>query len=587
MRTRLFLTALAVCLAVLFAVTGARRNRTWPLGRRRPVLETSPAERSSGEALEVKAAAEGKERLARCAEKESPEPGTNGGRRLIVSAAGVPLAVVVVAGALFLSGALTSHAIQSPTISLDMITSGTLYDPATNTMTVGQIDNASTGSTNVTHIHSTNLVVQNVEDLIGWQVRLNYIGDRMRPQSQSLGLFTDSITGQTVGFTNLPIDPLTHVHRDLTAAAAIPLGAPGAQTALLGGTYNGTQDAVISPDTPPKTPPDDNSYSAPSGGVLSQLNLQVVGNECNTGPMTIDLDDSSPNAPGSLVIFFDGTGASSVALAENQLFDGSHTETGGICGTPTATPGGATPTGTATGTPAATSTTTGTPAATATRTATASPTPTATRTATATATSNGAPTATTTPTPTASPPPETRTPAATPSPTPATLPETGTETATPVELTATATATPTPSLETGTPAETAPPTATATVTATATATPTPTATETPAPAITATASAAPTATGIAIATPSPTATTTASRTATATPAVAAASATPARILAVSPSPGATVTRATAVLPAVLPPTGGDDPKVFLMALFVVGGVMFCAGWMAIKTAVKR
>src|SRR5438105_3138740 len=103
MRTRLFLTASAVCLAVLFAVTGARRNRTRPLGRRHLVLATSPAERSGGEGLEVKAAAEAEERLARCAEKESPEPGTNGGRRLIVSAAGVPLAVVVVTGPLFLT----------------------------------------------------------------------------------------------------------------------------------------------------------------------------------------------------------------------------------------------------------------------------------------------------------------------------------------------------------------------------------------------------------------------------------------------------------------------------------------------------
>jgi len=570
MRARLIVTAVAVCAAVLLGVTSANRNRTRPLGPRRAGLATPSAETSAEDTPEVKPPSEAEEPVATFdLERPSPTARVNRGRRFIFTVAGVPLAVTVAAGTLFLSGALTSRAIQDPTVSLDMNTTGTAYDVTTNTMTVGAIDNTSTGSSNVTHLHFTDLVVKNIEDLIGWQVRLNYLGDRMRVQSQNVGPFTDDRTAQPLGFTNLPIDHTTLLHRDLTAAADIPLGLPGPQTAIVGGVYLGAHDAAVSPDTPAKTTPDDNSYSAPSGGVLTQLTLQVVGNQCNAGPMTMDLDDGNPNAPGSLVIVFDGIGATTVVLAENQLFDGTHTETGGVCGTPTPTPGGVTPTAT----PTATSAATATPTRTATPTPAATAGPTATRTATATATSTGAATAATTPTDTASPSQETGTPTATPSPTPAGPPETGTPTETPVEVTATATPTPTPLVETGTPTETASPTATetaaptATATATATATPTATADETASPAAT------------------PAATATALPSAARTPVVAGASATPAVVVAVNPSAAAAVAK-TAVLPAVLPPTGGADPDAIDVTLFVAGGLLFCAGWITLKKAAK-
>ena len=34
---------------------------------------------------------------------------------------------------------------------------------------------------------------------------------------------------------------------------------------------------------------------------VAQVTLQVVGNECNLGAMTMDLDDGNPNPPGSNV----------------------------------------------------------------------------------------------------------------------------------------------------------------------------------------------------------------------------------------------------------------------------------------------
>src|SRR5437667_1256041 len=93
----------------------------------------------------------------------------------------VALLAIVASAAFLLSGRLTSHAVQNPTISLDMVTTGTTYDDTTNTMTVGTIENTSSSALSSTHIHATHLVVMNVEDLVAWQVRLNYIGDRLRP----------------------------------------------------------------------------------------------------------------------------------------------------------------------------------------------------------------------------------------------------------------------------------------------------------------------------------------------------------------------------------------------------------------------
>src|SRR2546429_547926 len=117
------------------------------------------------------------------------------------------LAAAIIASTLFLVWN-TTRAVQLPTISLDMVTTGNTYDEPTKRMTVGSIDNclAVAVANTATHSHPTHLVIQNVEDLVGWQIRLNYVGDQMRPQGQNVTPFTDNTTGQNVGFTNLPID---------------------------------------------------------------------------------------------------------------------------------------------------------------------------------------------------------------------------------------------------------------------------------------------------------------------------------------------------------------------------------------------
>src|SRR2546427_5240811 len=92
-----------------------------------------------------------------------------------------------------------THATQNPRIALDMVTADDSYNESTNSMTVGSIDNCLTTDppgNNDQHTHTAYLVIQEVEDLIGWQVRFNYDGGRMRPQSANFTPFHDVGRGQ-------------------------------------------------------------------------------------------------------------------------------------------------------------------------------------------------------------------------------------------------------------------------------------------------------------------------------------------------------------------------------------------------------
>ena len=171
-------------------------------------------------------------------------------RRFLPAALAITAAA---AGALLVSGALTSRAVQDPSLSLDMVTIGNGYDDATNTMTLGAIEDCLTTTppgNSTAHFHSVHVVIQNVEDLVGWQVRINYLGDSVRPNSVNFVPFADNTAGQNISFVNLPIDQATLVHRDLVTASSIPPAAAGPQTAAFGATYIGTQGFAISPDTP-------------------------------------------------------------------------------------------------------------------------------------------------------------------------------------------------------------------------------------------------------------------------------------------------------------------------------------------------
>jgi len=152
----------------------------------------------------------------------------------------------------------------------------------------------------------------------------------MRPLTANFAPFIDNGIGQNISFVNLPIDDSVAVHRGITSAASIPPQQLGPQTALVGSSYSGANTFAVSPDTPAKSPPDDTSYSAPGGGVLASVTLQVLAGQAGQPSLYIDLDDSAPNAPGSGVVFFDGSGTTTIDLAESSLGDGFHGE-GATC----------------------------------------------------------------------------------------------------------------------------------------------------------------------------------------------------------------------------------------------------------------
>jgi len=239
----------------------------------------------------------------------------------------LPLAAIVTVAALLLAGG-GGRAVQAPRMSLDMVNAGNGYDENANAMTVGTIENCSTTTpgNNAQHNHLVGVIIQDVEDLTGWQARLNYDGGRMRPSTANFTPFTDSIRGQNVSFPNLPIDPAGGVHREIVNASLIPPPAAGAQTAAIGSVYVGPPNAPVSPDTPAKAPPDDTSYSAPSGGIVATVTLQVLPGQAGQAALQMDLDDGNPNEPGSGVAVFDGTASREVYLDENALFDGFHAE---------------------------------------------------------------------------------------------------------------------------------------------------------------------------------------------------------------------------------------------------------------------
>jgi hypothetical protein len=267
-----------------------------------------------------------------------------------------------------------------------MVTTENSYDDATNTMTVGSTENCSTSAINTQHNHSVHIVIKNVEDLIGWQARVNYLGDKMRPNTVNFIPFLDNNTAQNISFGNLPIDQAALVHRDLITASSIPAAAPGPQTAAFGSSYIGVQDYAISPDTPAKAIPDDSSYSAPSGGVLAQVNLAVQGDQTGN-QLFMNLDDGSPNGPGSGIAYFNGTTSQTVDLPSSALGDGFHSE-GVPCVPQDCTTVECPPVTTPTPSPTATPTVTPTP------TQTVPPTPTPTPTASTNCPSSPTPTPT-------------------------------------------------------------------------------------------------------------------------------------------------------------------------------------------------
>ncbi len=264
---------------------------------------------------------------------------TGDARRLLLLGAAILVTTVVVV-ALLLSGwldsgddgreGLNAEAVaRTPRLAIDMDPSGNTYDDATNSMALGQIDYClETGSpgNDQAHTHAVHVVITGVEDLVGWQARLNYEGGQMRPLSVNFAPFADSERGQNVSFLNLPLDPASGVHREVVGASILQPMGEGSQTSLIGATYSGQQTFEVSPDTPAKSEPDDSSYSAPGGGVLAEIRLQVGADRAGQGLLFLDVDDGLPNGPGSTAVIFSSDGTEDIDGLELELGDGFHGE---------------------------------------------------------------------------------------------------------------------------------------------------------------------------------------------------------------------------------------------------------------------
>jgi hypothetical protein len=282
-------------------------------------------------------------------------------RTIAYAASALLLFVGVLAGALLLSTALPTRAVQNPSIAIDMDPSTNTYTPSNSTiianrnrMDVGTTENCLSvepgdpgldiGNGYLEHDHEAHLVIRNVEDLVGWQARLNFIGDKLRINAFNDKPFLDQTGNVPVGFTNLPkAGVAASTHRgtvpadDIGLSPVPPDGSNTPQTVLIGSVYNGAQNFPISPDTPPKASPEPTTnasgtpitatpnYSAPTGGVLASLTLTVIGNEVGNN-LFINLDDGTPHSPESNVTIWTGEGIATIPIPVNQLGDGFHGE---------------------------------------------------------------------------------------------------------------------------------------------------------------------------------------------------------------------------------------------------------------------
>src|SRR5437667_6743385 len=202
------------------------------------------------------------------------------------------LAVLVTATVLFLTLGQT-RAVQAPKISLDMDGSTNTYTPSvdadfdglpdagSNVMNVGTIDNCFTHGApgdNAQHLHGApvagdppvQLVIQDVEDIVGYQARINFDGTKLAmtsPGQINDTPFTDG--AKAINFLNLPVDVATQAHKSILAAPPDI----AANSVLIGSAALGVDSVGTAPDVPSKAPHDQTTrtYDATGGGVLAQL----------------------------------------------------------------------------------------------------------------------------------------------------------------------------------------------------------------------------------------------------------------------------------------------------------------------------
>ena len=283
-------------------------------------------------------------------------------RTLVFRTLALGAAAVAAASVLLLAGVFAAQAVQAPKMSLDMDPSGngvSVGGFGGNVMAVGTIEQCATtnpgspipaGPFPPAPTFTTQLIIKDVEDLLGWQARFNYDGTKVGFSSFNETPFTSVINSAPIGFANLPFDLISGVHRGTAAPSAVRNAGTVNESVLFAAVYQSTQTFIVSADTPSKAVHDETTrtYDAPSGGVLADVIWTIRPGADGDPSVHLDLDDGDPNATGSKLTVFTVSGVTSIDLAESDLSDGFL----GV-NTPCIVPGGPAPTPTST--PTATS----------------------------------------------------------------------------------------------------------------------------------------------------------------------------------------------------------------------------------------
>jgi hypothetical protein len=285
------------------------------------------------------------------------------------------LTLLLIAGGIALPALLLStaggNAVQQPRISLDMNGDSNAYipsvdnnfdgipDPGTNVMSVGPIENCFTHAApgnNAAHLHGfggTNttdprvqIVIENVEDVAGYQARINFDGTRLAITSPGQINHTPFADGTVpINFLNLPVDEATRAHKTVFGVQDISSEPTANATALIGAVALAVESAGTAPDVPSKAVHDqaNRTYEATGGGVLAQIQFVVSAGQAGQSSLYLDLDDADPNLPGSKVDIFTPTGLQSINLSPTDLGDGFHGEGAACMPPPQGPPGGPAP----------------------------------------------------------------------------------------------------------------------------------------------------------------------------------------------------------------------------------------------------
>src|SRR5436309_11011722 len=142
------------------------------------------------------------------------------------------------------------------------------------------------------------LIVQNVENMAGAQVRINYTGTNINaPGDVNPAPFVSVINAQAIGFVNLPFDAtVVSAHRGTTKAVTSD---NTAGTTLLFAGYTGDQSKSITADTPyindevTGNTGGIQTYDAPNGGVVMRFNFSLRSPSSGNPAVRLHLDDQT------------------------------------------------------------------------------------------------------------------------------------------------------------------------------------------------------------------------------------------------------------------------------------------------------